>query len=595
MLAVYLPIFVSLAMAAPGISRTCYNYCNTKTSYPIKSIVPLDCNCEDFLDIAIESEESSKLTLDETGVYFVPADVRIILDKVHYKPFFISNPAKFLSKTRDRIYREFDSSKGAVNDLLPSQSTHIDIYEKKETISHTSINEESGNSPLYLDIEIQDSSNIDRIAEQKYTFINDFDTTEKALVKCLDFQVLHYTRQHGFMKEFQEFWEGRNLHKYEHLSDLDVEENIKTWCSEPATIVQNSLHEIKQGLPKKQPNSRAVNRITDNVNNIDNIIKPTKTIMPEFTEPEKTTLPCESSILYDNITESPKTSNKSTEENTSDTTYNGIENWTVMDINASSTLNKDNMDEYQHVTFPAAALSEVTSTTTEDPLSVDDSVEIKAISTLFTDNLDTTTSTPVDTENDLVTMGSEDIMHTYVYSPILTDKSDSNRLSDNDDDHYFNNTSLVHISTTPLSTEQTLGTESISDTDVFGEESLNLSVTDAYSELRSAYDEKEVKIPRIITKECQNNTIQTIIDGIEELPNNDFRDDESDITGRLYFVSNRELIPVRFVQTKGGSVNLGIDGTGLCDKIIRNTNKKSSLLTVLCEYIQSDMYRNKNP
>ncbi|XP_063546533.1 uncharacterized protein LOC134754257 [Cydia strobilella] len=608
MLAVCFPILVSLAVAAPGISRTCYDYCNSKESEAIKNIVPLECNCADFLNIVIESEESSTLTLDDTGVYFVPAKVQLIQDQFNSQPFFISNPTKLFPKTKYRINREYDSSKVPVNDPLPSQSAHIEIYKKTETISRTRIDEESGKSPLYLDIEIQDSANTDTTAEQKYTFIEDFETTEKTLVKCLDFQIVHYTRQHGFMKEFQEFWEARNLYKYENWSDLDVEENIQTWCSEPASIVQKSLLEIKEGLPKKEPNSRSINRITDNVNKTDIINQTNETIMPEFTEPEKTTSPFGSNTLYANVTESHKAGNISTEADTMKknvtetlfTTYNPIVKWAAINTNSSSSLNTDNINEIQHLTFPADALSGTTATTTDDAL-IDypnkTKITTTTINTLFADKLEPNKTTSVEPENDLVTMGSENVMHTYV--PVLTDVK---ILGDKDDIHILNdNTSLVHISTTPLSTEQSLGTETIIDKDIFDSESLNenitpqISVTNANSELRSAYEENEIKIPRIITKECQNNTIQTIIDGIEELPNNDFTDNETDITGRLYFVSKKELVPVRFVQTNGGTINLGIDGPELCDKLIHKADKKSGLLTALCEYIQSDMYRNKNP
>ncbi|XP_063634758.1 uncharacterized protein LOC134805352 [Cydia splendana] len=609
MLAVYFPILVSLAVAAPGISRTCYDYCNSKESKALKNIVPLECNCADFVNIVIDSEESSTLTLDDTGVYFVPAEVPFIQDQFNSQPFFISNPAKLFPKTKYRINRDYDFSKVPLNDPLPSQSAHIEIYEKTETFSQTTIDEESGKSPLYLDIDVQDSVDTDRTAEDKYTLIEDFETTEKALVKCLDFQIVHYTRQHGFMKEFQEFWEARNLYKYENWSDLDVEENIQTWCSEPTSIVQKSLQEIKQGLPKKEPNSRSVNNIADNVNKTDIINITNETIMPEFTETENTTSPFGSNILqYDNVTESPKTSNKSTEADTVrnnvtetyDTTYNPIVKWAAVNMNTSSSLNTDNINEIQHLTFPADALSDTTATTTDEVLLIDypDKTKIATttINTLFADKLDITKTTSVKPENDLDTMGSEDVIHTYV--PV----TDVKILGDKDDIQILNNnTTLVHISTTPLSTEQSLGTESIIDKDIFDEESLNeyntpqILVTNAQSELRSAYEENEIKIPRIITKECHNNTIQSIIDGIEELPNNDFTDNESDIKGRLYFVSNKELVPVRFVQTNGGTINLGIDGPGLCDKLIRKADKKSSLLTALCEYMQSDMYRNKNP
>ncbi|KAG7312989.1 hypothetical protein JYU34_000061 [Plutella xylostella] len=62
---------------------------------------------------------------------------------------------------------------------------------------------------------------------------------------------------------------------------------------------------------------------------------------------------------------------------------------------------------------------------------------------------------------------------------------------------------------------------------------------------------------------------------------------QSEIVGKLYFMSSDQLIPARFVQNPEGEIVLGLDGPALCDKIILNNKNKSVMFSKLCSFINT--------
>ncbi|XP_068619567.1 putative uncharacterized protein DDB_G0285119 [Battus philenor] len=134
---------------------------------------------------------------------------------------------------------------------------------------------------------------------------------------------------------------------------------------------------------------------------------------------------------------------------------------------------------------------------------------------------------------------------------------------------------------------------------------------------RKVYNENEIPLQKIITKEYSNGTLLSVVDSTEALPNNDFsfeyvdntqstelftnnyndndntsHDYESYITqmpttehyksaqeildhdgiiiGKLYFVFDQEHIPAKFIQRPNGEIHVGIDGPTLCYKLHKN-------------------------
>ncbi|XP_075991421.1 uncharacterized protein LOC142986703 [Anticarsia gemmatalis] len=146
-----------------------------------------------------------------------------------------------------------------------------------------------------------------------------------------------------------------------------------------------------------------------------------------------------------------------------------------------------------------------------------------------------------------------------------------------------------------------------------GVESL-ATITNHHSSGRSILPEKNILIPKIITTEFSNNTVSSVVDGYEILPNSDFihhdfnaadegdniseeyrefesgrhgqSDLEQDVKGNLYFsFGTRNHIPARFIQNSEGEMHLAIDGFALCDQI-RPEENKIEFVNILCNCIQ---------
>ncbi|KAI8430843.1 hypothetical protein MSG28_000992 [Choristoneura fumiferana] len=209
------------------------------------NIAPSSCNCT--LSAASASKE---ITLQkDTGVYFVPAEADLFQRQFTPQPFLISNPVKFNPKT-NRIKKESVDKEDYSHEL----SERVDTYESSKTFIQAS-NDDGSQPPSYLDLEIQDVSNSETAVVQQGNSIPSLESAEKVLVECLDLHILEFTRKYGLVENFSEFWEARNLKIYKDLSDSDLNEKIKEYCSETENLMKQSLEDIKRGVPKKKVNN----------------------------------------------------------------------------------------------------------------------------------------------------------------------------------------------------------------------------------------------------------------------------------------------------------------------------------------------------
>lgn len=142
---------------------------------------------------------------------------------------------------------------------------------------------------------------------------------------------------------------------------------------------------------------------------------------------------------------------------------------------------------------------------------------------------------------------------------------------------------------------------------------------------RGVYDEKDILIPKIITKELTNDTLISIIDGYEVLPNSDFvshyyeiarmgdnslnetdtsqqsglsdfsedydgNNTQSDVIqdtqGNFYFLYGNSQIPARFIQNFEGEMQLAVDGYSLCEQTPQNVENEFDFMYLLCGCIK---------
>lgn len=139
---------------------------------------------------------------------------------------------------------------------------------------------------------------------------------------------------------------------------------------------------------------------------------------------------------------------------------------------------------------------------------------------------------------------------------------------------------------------------------------------------RIFYNEEDIGIPRIITKELSNGTLKSVVDGYEKLPNSDFttnsivstfsnqstilnsnennesgsnpdllkpdidkkvQSDIVNIHGNLYFSFGTKQVPARFIQQSDGKLDVAIDGFSMCSQMLEYNT--SSFMNLLCNCI----------
>nr|XP_053624843.1 homeobox-like protein HDP1 isoform X2 [Plodia interpunctella]XP_053624844.1 homeobox-like protein HDP1 isoform X2 [Plodia interpunctella] len=110
--------------------------------------------------------------------------------------------------------------------------------------------------------------------------------------------------------------------------------------------------------------------------------------------------------------------------------------------------------------------------------------------------------------------------------------------------------------------------------------------------------ENDVRILRIDVTKHTNDTVSTFIDvtenelhidhGTNNLETNDMKrvlneknNYDSEISGNLYFMFKKLLIPMRFVQAPDGRLNLTIDGTSFCENLVKD-KKFDNILSTIC-------------
>ncbi|CAB3225269.1 unnamed protein product [Arctia plantaginis] len=128
---------------------------------------------------------------------------------------------------------------------------------------------------------------------------------------------------------------------------------------------------------------------------------------------------------------------------------------------------------------------------------------------------------------------------------------------------------------------------------------------------RNEQMEKGLLIPKIITREHANNTITSVVDGFETIPNLDFIDnnifsktrkafasvedhadyfDETnliqDTKGNLHILMDNNSIPARYILNSKGEMQLALDGFSICDQMTQNQKEKRVFIKLLCECIQ---------
>lgn len=377
---------------------------------------PRDCNCSLLSLTDAEGASKEIALLDDTGVYFVPAEADLFRPQFTPQPFLISNPVKFTPNI-NRI------KKGSVDkkDNSHESSERLDTYESRNTFIRAS-NDDASQPPSYLDLEIHEEANSETLFIQQSNSIPSFESAEKVLAECLDLHILEFTRKFGSVENFSDIWEVRNLKIYEDLSDSDLDEKIKKYCSETDNLIKQTLEDIKTGVPKKKVNRKY---ISEDKNDNDKTYE-----IKESFELESLNTMAETTSFADSRTDSPSLHINSIQHNL--LTEHNIDN-SVSQYESSS--ESSSTPYLFHKTSPNADKNNESKSIEINSYESDNTLSV--ITIFPTQN----TEKDYDTDSDMDTMASE---------VIFKKNSEINQLDFKQATNKPHETTILSLSTTPL-------------------------------------------------------------------------------------------------------------------------------------------------
>lgn len=341
---------------------------------------------------------------------------------------------------------------------------------------------------LYLDIGItSENDNSPQLEELKKMFEN-FQTAEKNLSECINLHIYIFSKYIDTVNKTNTIW-GRRV-QHDNLSNFQQLTEIESKCNQPASIIKQSIYQIKHFLTRKDKTT-------------------------EITLDEQDT-------VY---------SNDSYQETKAQNSTNEFGN-----VNASDV-------------YPAALSTRLT---------------------VGNNKIDVTGNATIQTKK------SEDVKYHTKDSTVYDEINPA-------------------VATDP--------------TDYGDQGSTNKMI-------RTEISEKDMVLPRIITKELSNGTLLSVVDGFEDVPNSDFilaNEDHNIVTtpskdaaipntdllktnidkivpshvvnihGNLYFSFGEKQIPARFIQQSDGELDVAIDGFSMCNQMLEHN--LSNFMNSLCKCI----------
>ncbi|XP_059062318.1 uncharacterized protein LOC131855109 [Achroia grisella] len=627
----YRLVLITAATTATAVLQPCTDYCESLFT-GANNIWRPDCVCstnDSMKPISMpRSEIKPAFQHGDTAVYYEPAE-HVPSERVSfvYHPFFILNPT---------------FKRHAENDVN-AQSNGRPKYKLKANIVHNS-NTQPGELPLYLDVSVQDTVNPRSSVKEFDT--KDFKLIEQNLLECIDLHILIYSRQNNNITKLKEIWGDNKFKKYDNMSNSDIMIEIQSKCGQPASIVKESLNEIKMSLPKKntpQYKSAQKDLIDEIITAIpmlkNNSLNFNRSDELSFTTTENTNFKDETTTSQDFDKSHSVSNNKSKTISTRSTS-----------MNTSNNQDSENRETLTSTVEPIAQYYEDNITSPRD-----------TFSTQYTKEENLFSVTPIKIEN----MTEKEYLGKYTKT---YDKS-----SNKNRDIFFTastNSPITQINTVGFtltdapkdilqaetSTENTdikdpankIKYDDTQTKDKVQEELTEFNSIKTATNNRTLYPDDDIKLSKVIVKEYSNDTVVSEVAGNELLRNNDFIYDNSsdnenltirtkidnlkenysndtspsastyndgnymfdinkrisittttmksseiqespqyEITGKLYFYFNRESIPVQFVQKTDGNINVGLDGISLCNELNNSVKSKSTLLTILCNCAKS--------
>lgn len=587
------------------------------------------------------------------GIYYEPAEIYPV-KKIRFTdpPFYLLTPGVRFNLEDDSladagklVRRRFDIPSSGDDRNIKNSKTYLDTM----NVDNNKKLAKSKEHPLYIDVTSEVSINESGLDQKEVDRFRNAQLMEKKLLECLDLHLLACFRQNDQINDLKEAWDLNKFEKYGNITDKDLKTKIIEKCSEPAKVLKESLKQIKG---KNLRESSSFEDLREEITN----------------DKENRTLLYKTLQFHETTTENSKIMHSFFPQgNKSDVINNRLNSKGIFFLKSNKTvsskertiLNKDvnfdnnhkTMQSLEEETFNKIMYSQSTVATyvnsgtkpeftfedntynnshlkstdfIQDPMPV---IEHKLIRDDQKIKAKSYADIVLATETTLIADFFENSIHPNDGSTMENNKARHKNEDLELKDEIYSAYNFVEGSTNKaqnfeISTEEhkiesktkfmlPTGNDNI----IINYDGAATTKMVSHSEDRNIITDDQLQIPKIITIEFPNNTAISSINGIEQIPNNDFVNDEnhmigsdednmsrqnifndstsgfpeaenitittSKITGKLVFIFDKQNIPAHFVQSTDGNIQVGIDGPALCEKL-EFLGNKSVLLTVLC-------------
>ncbi|XP_028164670.1 uncharacterized protein LOC114355838 [Ostrinia furnacalis] len=463
---IIISIAALVAMAHSQTFSSCTDYCNYLQFGQLPIFWRPECKCAmEYQKNNIFKNSLTKIKphsgLDNSAIYYEPAD-----DYPFRRTSFDKYPIHIVNPT---YHKQDNMNAENRNDRRTAKNGETSRSIKKRKLNDSKLHKidiDADDLPIYLDIDIYKRIKEEKSNEQKTNELKTIKLSEKDLIECINLHILVYSRKSDQDADLKVMWDETKINKYKDLSDSDLMIEIESKCHQPAEIVHKSLEEIKNSWPKKSQSPQDFHGKYIRNNLKDQNKKEKVVAVTDTTE----TLPTKESMK------------------------------TVSQYSSTTNSTKDYTDISPN--FDHSKINKVYWTTDSSSITYNAEKDVK--------ELNTVTIEP--TVNEMFSKSEYDLLKDI--------------LPQNPNDAVtLESTTIKEPNTNKEFNEQLLSTKYNMETEPSLSKSTYLDVTATRPSLNKKHKEimeNYMKIPRITTKEFENSTVISIINGTEIIPNSDF-------------------------------------------------------------------------
>ncbi|CAH0578158.1 unnamed protein product [Chrysodeixis includens] len=280
----YTIIIITVMTMSQGLLQSCFQFC--KLSPDHFSAGRPDCDCSAYKQRYIRSTvntrpfDTTSITKD-SGIYYEPAPFNSPLAPSFVQQIFRTSrlpPIPNPTINGINLRQSYDTIDSLVGDDIPRHPplTTTDKFKRDENM-HTEplgFDEIENSLHLYFDLNLKPENYSNTRLEELKLMFTKFQEAEKGLSECINFHIYIFSKYKDNIHKTNTNWgqvERDNLSRSQELTE------IQNKCGHAASIIRQSIFEVKQSYPQKQ-NSSDINKDDSNFTRTQDILYTNETV-----------------------------------------------------------------------------------------------------------------------------------------------------------------------------------------------------------------------------------------------------------------------------------------------------------------------------